>query len=127
MSGSPYHVALEAVDGASVGSRDNQMQAGAVIPNGTIVIIKDPIPNDAQDFSFNLTNGGTINQSFALDDDADSTLPNTGLQRPARAPTPRRRLNIPAGWALTNLCVDPTSNTTVNLGTASASINLASR
>ncbi|PKO10613.1 MAG: hypothetical protein CVU40_05800, partial [Chloroflexi bacterium HGW-Chloroflexi-2] len=31
ISGSPYHVALDAVDGASIGQRDNQMQANAVV------------------------------------------------------------------------------------------------
>ena len=31
ISGSPYHVALDQVDGASVGQRDNQMQAGAIV------------------------------------------------------------------------------------------------
>ena len=79
ISGSPYHVALDAIDGSAVGQRDNQMQAGVVtfIPNGTIVIVKDAIPDDAQDFSFNLTNGSTINQNFSLDDDADPTLPNS--------------------------------------------------
>ena len=54
-----------------MGQRDNQMQAGAVtvIPNGTIVIVKDAIPNSDQDFSFNLNNNGTISQDFKLDDD----------------------------------------------------------
>ena len=35
------------------------------------------MPNDAQDFSFNLTTSGTINQNFSLDDDADATLPSS--------------------------------------------------
>ncbi len=79
INGSPYHVALFEVDGASVGQRDNQMQSNVVsqIPNGTIVIVKDAVPNDAQDFSFNLNNGGTINQNFSLDDDSDTTLPSS--------------------------------------------------
>ena len=54
VSGSPYHVALEMVDGASVGQRDNQMQSDVVPMNATITIIKNAIPNDAQDFSFDL-------------------------------------------------------------------------
>ena len=34
---------------------------------------------------------------------------------------------LPTGWTLTNLvCVDPTSNTTVDLATGTATINLAS-
>jgi hypothetical protein len=74
ISGSPYHVALDAVDNASVGQRDNQMQANVVtlIPNGTIVIVKNAVPDDAQDFSFNLNNNSTISQNFSL----DGTPPN---------------------------------------------------
>jgi hypothetical protein len=127
VEGSPYHVALEFVDGASVGQRDNQMQANTIVANGTIVIVKDAIPNDAQDFSFNLTNGGTVDEDFLLDDDADGTLPTSeSFSVPAGAYTAIEE-NIPAGWSLTNIsCVDPTSNTSVNLGTATASINVAS-
>ena len=125
--GSPYHVALDAIDGASVGQRDNQMQAGAVIPNGTIVIVKDAVPNDAQNFSFNLTNGGTVSQNFSLDDDADPTLPNSQLFSVPPGTWTASELNIPSGWALSNLtCVDPSNNTTVSLGTATATINLSS-
>ncbi len=127
ISGSPYHVALYRVDDASVGQRDNQMQANAVTPNGTIVIVKDAVPNDAQDFSFNLTNGGTISQNFALDDDADPTLPNSQIFSVPPGIWTASELNIPSGWTLTNLvCVDPSNNTTVNLGAGTATINLAS-
>ena len=39
--GSPYHVALAAMDGASVGNRDNQMQANAIVPpTGILQITK---------------------------------------------------------------------------------------
>lgn len=40
---------------------------------GSITIIKDAVPNDAQDFSFTTT--GTGLSSFSLDDDADPALP----------------------------------------------------
>jgi hypothetical protein len=43
---------------------------------GTLNIVKDAIPNDAQDFAFTAT-GGLTPSSFSLDDDADGTLPNT--------------------------------------------------
>ena len=42
----------------------------------TIVIVKDAIPDDAQDFSFT-AGGGLSPTSFSLDDDADGTLSNT--------------------------------------------------
>ena len=42
---------------------------------GSITIVKDALPDDAQDFSF--TTSGTGLSSFSLDDDANPTLPNT--------------------------------------------------
>lgn len=130
ISGSPYHVALDAVDGAAVGQRDNQMQSGAVPVNGTIVIIKDAVPDDAQDFSFNINNGSTFSQNFTLDDDAgaDNTYPNSmSFSLPAGTYT-AAELNIPGGWQLTNLACQVTgsngSTTSVNLGDAQATINL---
>ena len=45
------------------------------INNGSITIIKDAVPNDAQDFAFTTTGAGL--SSFSLDDDLDGTLPNT--------------------------------------------------
>ena len=130
ISGSPYHVALDAVDGAAVGQRDNQMQSGAVPVNGTIVIVKDAVPNDAQDFSFNITNGTTFSQNFTLDDDAgaDNIYPNSmSFSLPAGTYT-ASELNIPGGWTLTNLVCQVSgangSTTSVNLAGGQATINL---
>ncbi|MHB8960129.1 MAG: prealbumin-like fold domain-containing protein [Candidatus Limnocylindrales bacterium] len=125
ISGSPYHVALVQLDGAAVGQRDNQMQAGAVLKNGSVVIVKDAVPNDPQDFSFNLT-GGVINQDFSLDDDADPTLPSSQtFSLPAGTYT-ANELNIPAGWTLTNLAcvVTGTNGTTTDVASPTATITL---
>ena len=46
------------------------------IGGATIVIIKDAVPDDQQDFSFSTT-GGLVPATFDLDDDNDPTLPNT--------------------------------------------------
>ena len=43
---------------------------------GKIVVVKDAVPNDAQDFAFT-AGGGLSPASFSLDDDADGTLSNT--------------------------------------------------
>jgi Tol biopolymer transport system component/agmatine/peptidylarginine deiminase len=43
---------------------------------GRVVIVKDSVPDDPQDFSFT-AGGGLSPSSFQLDDDADPTLPNT--------------------------------------------------
>ncbi|MEN6410866.1 MAG: hypothetical protein ABFD44_14280, partial [Anaerolineaceae bacterium] len=128
ISGSPFHVQLSTFDGAAVGSRDNQMQSSAIPANGTITIVKDAIPNDAQDFNFNLTNGTTITHNFALDDDADPTLSNTqSYSLPAGIYTAAELGPLASWWYLTGIvCVDPTTNTTVDLGTGTATINLAS-
>lgn len=41
INGAPYHVAITALDGSSIGNRDNQMQADAiVVPQGTISGVK---------------------------------------------------------------------------------------
>jgi hypothetical protein len=83
ISGSPYHVAFAALDdeGTSGGGRDNQMQANAVVvvPEGEITIVKDAVPDSAQNFTYTtaVSNGGTPIAPFDLDDDADPGLPNT--------------------------------------------------
>ncbi len=128
ISGSPYHVSLDALDGSSIGQRDNQMQADVVTatPNGTITIVKDVQGGThSQDFDFVLTNNSTITQNFSLDDDADGTLPNTQSFSVPPGTWEATEINIPSGWTLTGIvCVDPTNNTTVLIPTAT--INLAS-
>ncbi len=66
--------------------------------------------------------------NFLLDDDADPTLPNSQtFSVPPGTWTATELLPLPEGWTLTNLvCVDPTSNTTVDLATGTATIDLAS-
>ncbi len=123
ISGSPYHVSLETVDGASAGSRDNQMQAGAI--KGSITIIKDSQPNSDQDFSF--TTSGTGLSSFSLDDDTDPTLSNTIFFGNLDTGTYTVSEGAAAGWSLSNItCTDPTQNSTSGLPAApTAIINLA--
>ncbi|NJN46232.1 MAG: cadherin-like domain-containing protein, partial [Candidatus Competibacteraceae bacterium] len=90
---------------------------------GTIVIIKDTVPDAAQDFSFTTT-GGLSPASFALDDDADGTLPNTQTFNIAPGNYSVTE-TATAGYLLTGMvCNDPTSNTMTAGNTAN--INLAS-
>ena len=137
ISGSPYHVALDAIDGASVGQRDNQMQAGVVtaVPNGTIVIIKDAKPDSApcrileQNFSFDLHNTpNTITQSFELDDDGpcDATLSNTTTFSVPPGTWSAAELNIPDGWGLSGLSCAVTGTSTTSVNGATATITLQS-
>jgi hypothetical protein len=125
--GSPYHVAIVEMDGSSIGQRDNQMQAGAVVLPGTIVIIKDAVPNDAQNFAY--TTSGTGLSGFSLDDDADPTLSNTQtfLDITPGSYTVQETLPVP-GWSLTALSCTTTEasgdTTTTNPATGLATIDL---
>ena len=130
ISGAPFHMQYKCLDEPdspdggceSVGNRDNQISPGTV-QQGTITIIKDAIPNHAQDFSFTCT---SPLGSFSLDDDADGALSNTA-SFPSVTPGTYTCTESapPAGWSLTSLvCTDPDSGTTVNLGTRTATIDL---
>ncbi len=58
--GSPYHVSLDSADGESIGQRDNQMQADAVILPSTVTIRKvtDPASDTTTSFPFTTTGTG---------------------------------------------------------------------
>jgi uncharacterized repeat protein (TIGR01451 family) len=91
--------------------------------HGSITIIKDAVPNHAQDFAFTTTGTGLSN--FSLDDDTDGTLSNTrtftGLAPGGYSITETAL----AGWNLAGLtCVDPDSGSTVDLSTRMATIDL---
>ena len=88
---------------------------------GTIIIVKDSIPNDSQDFSFTGDLG-----AFDLYDDSDTTLSNTKTFSNIPTGTYSVSETLMDGWRLNNItCEDPTQNSTGNLPTSpSASINL---
>ncbi len=95
-------------------------------PNhGIVVIQKDAVPDDAQDFEFT----GDINPDFYLDDDADGTLPNSrAFDRNNTSGSSNVDVyeTAVAGWTLTAInCTDPTSDTTVDLGTSHAAIEVS--
>ena len=54
--GSPYHTRLVELDGGG-GNQDRSLSADAVVFPGSITIIKDAVPNSAQDFAFTATGG----------------------------------------------------------------------
>ena len=91
---------------------------------GKIVVIKDTVPKDAQDFAFT-TSGGLNPTSFSLDDDADGTLSNTQTYNDVTPGTYALAESSVAGFALTSLvCTDPDGGTTTNLASGTASIDL---
>ena len=74
-SGSAYHVSLDQLNCTTIGQQDNQIMASA-LDAGRLVIVKDAVPDDAQDFPFAITPGGAGGM-FTLDDDDDATLTDT--------------------------------------------------
>ena len=129
IEGSPYHMRLISFTGiqGDTGNQDMQMASTAIAaPVGTITIIKDAVPNDAQDFAFTADNGLTP-ASFSLDDDGDATLPSQidftdvaiGTYNIAET------LGTP-DWVLTGLnCVDPNGGTTFSTITGIATIDIS--
>jgi LPXTG-site transpeptidase (sortase) family protein len=94
----------------------------------SLTIIKDAVPNDAQDFSYTGTGPSDYNfgGGFSLDDDADPTLPNsrtfTKLDPGTYTLTEGA---LPAGWSFSNLvCTDPDGGSSVNIGTRTATIDM---
>src|SRR3954453_5340763 len=91
---------------------------------GTITIVKDAVPNDAQDFAFTSTsNQSTTIGSFSLDDDADLTLSNTATFSGLKAGSYTVSEGSLKGWRLTGLSCDDES--TQSTGDRTANIALA--
>ena len=71
--------------------------------DATLTIVKDAVPNDAQDFAFTGTGSGV--SGFSLDDDADPGLSNTKVftfdWKPARRREVVTESANPTGWTLT--------------------------
>ncbi len=88
---------------------------------GTINIVKDTVPNAAQDFSF-IDNIAAPN-AFSLDDDADGTLLNTETFTNVAPGTFSVTEAAVAGYSTTVSCADPDSGSTL-AGTNVATIDL---
>jgi plastocyanin len=88
-------------------------------PSGTIVVVKDSLPDDPQDFDFT-AGGGLSPSSFQLDDDSDGTLSNS---RTIDSILPGSGYSVsesvPTGWDQTSATCDdgsPVSNIDVSAG-----------
>jgi Tol biopolymer transport system component len=89
---------------------------------GNIGILEEAVPDDPQDFSF--SGSGAIGP-FALDDDADPTLPKTRSFTGLVPGTYTIQQAVPTGWNLSGLvCADPDNGSTVDLATATVTIDL---
>jgi hypothetical protein len=94
ISGSPYHVALAKLDGASVGQRDNQMQGNAIIPTAHLKLVKT-VTNDtggtavATDFTLSAAGPTPISGAGGAESDVDAgayTLTSVGFFTRHRLP-----------------------------------------
>jgi len=84
------------------------------INNASLTVIKDAVPNDAQDFSFTTTGTGLSN--FSLDDDSDATLFNTKIFSDLAAGTYSVTETVVPGWDLTSVvCSDQSPANAIDL------------
>ena len=83
---------------------------------GSITVVKDATPDDAQDFAFT-AGGGLSPTSFSLDDDANATLSNT-RQFTNLVPGSGFSLSetVPSGWDQTSaICSDGSTVTNISI------------
>jgi len=124
-------VMAETRSSSSVTAEQKDIALGELNTCGTVVIKKDAVPNDAQDFGFHQGTGDALSPStFLLDDDAgaDATLSNTQtytLVKPGEY-TIVEEAN-PTGWNLSAIsCDDPSlTPSSGDPGTRTATINVS--
>src|SRR5688572_30766604 len=87
---------------------------------GTIVIVKDAVPDDPQDFliQFAPTGGG-----FTVDDDPNDASPTNQVSRTLEAGTYTATENAVTGWIVTAITCDD-SNSSGNPANRTATIDL---
>jgi len=112
ISGGPYHIKLDGIDGASAGNRDNQIMSNAVLP-----LI---IPSLSTQPTASATTSGTVGDSLTIANGANAGGTATFKLYPTLADChgdtnalSTETKNVVAGSATaTNVSVSPTSNTT---------------
>jgi hypothetical protein len=91
---------------------------------GNLSIVKDAMPNHAQDFSFTTSSAG-LPPSFTLDDDPLSPVPNVETFYNLAPGTYGITEVIPAGWAFNSVsCIPPSAVVVIGPG-PSVSVTLA--
>ncbi|TFH66227.1 MAG: DUF946 domain-containing protein, partial [Gemmatimonadales bacterium] len=102
-------------------------RASVITDVGEIVVVKDALPDDAQDFDFTGSgpNEYDFGGGFSLDDDTTGTLANTETFSYLTPGSYSLIEGEAVGWSLTDLaCVDPDGESTVDLGPRTAAIDL---
>lgn len=88
----------------------------------SIKIIKDSVPDNAQDFAFTTTGTGLSN--FSLDDDADATLSNEKLFSNLAAGSYTVSETATSGWVTQLTCTGDTGGAATTVSGATATIGL---
>ncbi len=124
VSGGPYHIKLDQLDGSAIGSQDNQIQTGAILLPGTIIVTKNTVGGNGT-FNYSTTGGSILPASFSITTVSDTGSQtfnniNPGVYTITESDPGSNQFNL---TGLT--CNDPTGNSAVNLGLREATINLA--
>jgi uncharacterized repeat protein (TIGR01451 family) len=89
INGGPYHIIVDAIDGAAVGNRDNQIQSSAILPGSpsfTITKTASPLvtsPGGTVTYTITVTNNGTASGSAMFIDNFDDRLsPTSPISNP---------------------------------------------
>ncbi|HEY6015426.1 MAG TPA: DUF5979 domain-containing protein, partial [Gaiellaceae bacterium] len=117
ISGSPYHVALSAVDGAAIGQRDNQMQSNTIPQTGTLTITKAFDPAGSA-FTGNFTVNWDCNDGTAHDGSAQlaagGSTTVTGVPLGTACTVTEPTLPTPpSGWSFGTPSISPTQPVTL--------------
>jgi hypothetical protein len=121
ISGSPYHMRLIGWNLGNLGNQDRSLAASAVVAPALITIVKNTIPDDEQEFDF--TTSGTGLSNFHLTDNGTGTN-NTTFGGLATGMYTVQETMV-EGFVLTDLsCADATGDTTTDLATGTATINV---
>jgi hypothetical protein len=128
ISGAPWHMRTQSLDGGGQSNEDRSIQPSALVPGASITVVKNTVPDGNQTFVFTPSAGVNGGNGFSLDDDGpDGTpIPNS-LTFPVDpgTHTVEESLNV-AGFDLTDItCVDPTGNSSGVVATGVATFNVA--
>src|SRR4051794_14378947 len=91
---------------------------------GSVTVIKNAVPNDAQDFAYTTTGGAPL-ANFSLDNDGDNTNALSNTKDFTKVPPGDYTVTegSTAGWKLTGLTCDD-NNSTGSTGTRTATIHV---
>jgi LPXTG-motif cell wall-anchored protein/uncharacterized repeat protein (TIGR01451 family) len=130
INGSPYHFDLISTNtvgslfGCGAGAMANQLQADAV-DAARVTIVKNALPNSAQDFTFHVTAPNNLSADPVLDDDSGAAGEDADHSSSITYSVPTGAVSISedatAGWDLTGIaCLKSGSPTGTRTGTSVA-------